>query len=220
MRRRAGVGLACAALCFLAVAVQVKPETLPCTCIASHERPCLTFCLRQRPDAETDLAQEESADVPLPTLALKGGKVFDGWLKPAPSDRRHATQGAGHGESGDDDEESAADSDEGGEPWYEREHLAAPPAGWHRPVAKKAATKKHAAKREKTDVVNSFHGDGADASPSTIAEELQKGIKLFGRHRKQSFVAQSMHRKHRTIASMLADPKLHRHKAVDLPDRG
>ena len=91
-------------------------------------------------------------------------------------------------------------NDEGGEPWYEREHLAAPPAGWHRPVVKKPAMKKHA-KREKKEIDGEFHGKGPNARPSEIAEELKKGIKLFGRRRSQNFVAQRMHRQHRVIAS-------------------
>jgi hypothetical protein len=38
---------------------------------------------------------------------------------------------------------SDKDEDQGGETWWERDHLAAPPAGWHAPVSKAKSAKKH-----------------------------------------------------------------------------
>ena len=191
-----------------------------------------TCPLQQQPEM-AELKQKQlgsSADeVPLPKLALKG-KPFDGWLKAsAPDGGKHAGRAAGES-GGSDDDESGVDSDEGGEAWYEREHLAAPPAGWHRPVARKTATKKHATKRDAkkhvkwVDRVNQFHGEGADAAPATLEEEEKKGVKPFGSGRPENFVStqhmQTLHRQHRTIAGLLMDPKEHaQHKAVDLPGR-
>jgi len=141
------------------------------------------------------------------------GKVFDGWLHSSSTRKRV---------KGGDSYESEEDSDEGGETWYEREHLAEPPAGWHRPGHKKAAkgvTSKRQTKRkvpithkmhkltkdETPEAINRFRGNGADASPETIEEEVVDGKKPFGNGKKDrvnaasspSSIAQKLHKEHR-----------------------
>ena len=115
--------------------------------------------------------------------------------------------------------------------------MVAPPSGYHRPSTKKvhaggkangASIKKtHAGAKSKKildapEEVNEFHGEGADASPETITEEIQKGIKPFGsakKHadleimmgsdRRSSSIAQQLHKQHRTIAATLMDKHAH-----------
>jgi hypothetical protein len=123
------------------------------------------------------------SSAPEPPMPLVNGKLFHGWLKPAGKDSARGNAVAATGGSDKDE-------DQGGETWWEREHLAAPPAGWHAPVSKKAKSVKKArsapskmhmlAKQEPKEEPNEFHGKGADASPETIEHEIKKGLKPFG----------------------------------------
>jgi len=161
------------------------------------------------------------------------GKVFDGWLGQAAPSSKLAKKASGDSESGDD---KSDDDDEGvsaGEPWYDQEHLADPPAGWHRPLAKKAPTgakgntgvkltKKHKLTADETpEAENQFRGDGADASPVTIEEEVEEGKKPFGSgkeeasldlmvsHGRKPSIAQKLHKTHRHISGEIMDKKAH-----------
>jgi len=142
------------------------------------------------------------------------GKLFDGWLKAARW-FSGGTSAVARSDSG-----AAEDADQGGETWWEREHLAAPPAHWHPPVVAKAKaakgktkSKMHklAAKQEPREEPNQFHGEGADASPETIEEDVRKGLKPFGSGkdpkvataRMPTSIAQKLHRAHRSIAATL-----------------
>ena len=123
------------------------------------------------------------SSAPEPPMPLVNGKLFHGWLKPAGKDSARGNAVAATGGSDKDE-------DQGGETWWAREHLAAPPAGWHAPDSKKAKSVKKArsapskmhmlAKQEPKEEPNEFHGKGADASPETIEHEIKKGLKPFG----------------------------------------
>jgi len=232
-----GVGLACVALCFLAACVQVQMRryllVAVCTCggicTAGRERARIAACLallspcpspramthRCPPPQRPEIAELKQKQLGSPAEQLPKGKVFNGWLKAAaPDGGGDAGRAAGNDQS-DGEDDTAVYSDEGGVKWWEREHLAPPPAGWHRPVSHKKATKKHQKK-----AVFDPPGVGANANPAQIEEELKKNPNLFGSGRPESYVAQHLHRQHRTISALLMDPKVHtRHKAVDLPDR-
>ncbi len=114
------------------------------------------------------------SSAPEPPMPHVHGKLFHGWLKPAGKDSARDNVVAATGGSDKDE-------DQGGETWWERDHLAAPPAGWHAPVSKAKSAKKHMlAKQEPKEEPNEFHGKGADASPEKIEQEIKKGMKLFG----------------------------------------
>ena len=158
-----GVGLACVALCFLAACVQVQMRryllVAVCTCggicTAGRERARIAACLlspcpspramthRCPPPQRPEIAELKQKQLGSPAEQLPKGKVFNGWLKAAaPDGGGDAGRAAGNDQSGGEDD-TAVYSDEGGVKWWEREHLAPPPAGWHRPVSNKKETKKH-----------------------------------------------------------------------------
>ena len=173
--------------------------------------------------------------VPAPVVT---GKLFDGWL------HGNTVSHAARAKRRDADESATSDgSDGGGTRWYEREHLADPPAGWHRPghhghlasVASKTGAKVSAAhatrmhnlrKDETSEVVNDFRGKGADASPHEIQEEVAEDMKPFGNGKADDIgsaglastsIAQALHSKHRSIMQTLRDHPQGRALKIPMP---
>ena len=151
------------------------------------------------------------------------GKLFDGWLHGAQQlDSNHVKKAARDmdGDNTDTDASAEAHEDQGGETWFEREHLAAPPAGWHRPKVPKKSKPDHPKLKLKPDEMpgyeqpGKFRGNGADASPFTIEQELEKGVQVFGPGKDVEIsldgrvtttsIAQKLHKQHRTIRDQLS----------------
>ena len=163
--------------------------------------------------------------VPAPVVT---GKLFDGWL------HGNTVSHAARAKRRDADESATSDgSDGGGTRWYEREHLADPPAGWHRPgyhghlasVASKTRMP-NLRKDETSEVVNDFRGKGADASPHEIQEEVAEGMKPFGNGKARDIdsaglastsIAQALHSKHRSIMQTLRDHPQGKELKIPMP---